>query len=80
MVFKNARLFDFAMGKVEQLVCHVRKEYEHDKYAFTQGLFFDGDMMYESTGLNGESTMRLVDYKTGEVKKRIVLDLSLIHI
>ena len=74
MVFKNARLFDFAMGKVEQLVCHVKKEYEHDKYAFTQGLFFDGDMMYESTGLNGESTMRLVDYKTGEVKKRIVLD------
>ena len=47
MVFKNARLFDFAMGKVEQLVCHVKKEYEHDKYAFTQGLFFDGDMMYE---------------------------------
>ena len=74
MTLKNQRLFGLGMGKVEQNVYFVKNEFKHDRTAFTQGLFLDGDMMYESTGLNGESTMRLVDYKTGDVKNRVVLD------
>jgi len=77
MALKNARLFGLGMAKVEQYVYEIKNEYVHDRLAFTQGLIVDDkndDMMYESTGLNGESTMRLVNYKTGEVKKRIVLD------
>ena len=74
MTLKNARLFGLNMAKVEQYVYDIQKEYKHDRLAFTQGLFLDGDMMYESTGIRGESTMRLVDYKNdGEVKNRIVL-------
>ena len=73
MTLKNRRLFGLSMAKVEQLVYDIKDEYKHDRLAFTQGLFMDGDMMYESTGIRGESTMRLVDYKTGEVKNRIVL-------
>ncbi|WP_103072651.1 glutaminyl-peptide cyclotransferase [Aquimarina sediminis] len=48
-------------------------EYPHDKEAFTQGLEFFGDTLYESTGKKGKSSLRRVDYKTGEVlvKKNI---------
>ncbi|MBQ0736536.1 glutaminyl-peptide cyclotransferase [Aquimarina celericrescens] len=42
-------------------------EYPHDKKAFTQGLEFFGDTLYESTGKNGKSSLRKVNYTTGEV-------------
>ena len=45
----------------------VVHEYPHDPNAFTQGLFFHGGFLYESTGLRGESTLRRVDLETGEV-------------
>ncbi|MBP2833980.1 glutaminyl-peptide cyclotransferase [Aquimarina sp. U1-2] len=47
--------------------------YPHDKNAFTQGLEFAGDTLYESTGKNGTSSLRKVNYQTGEVlvKKEI---------
>lgn len=73
MMLKNARLFNWNMSKVEQLTYVIKNEYTHERTAFTQGLFFDGDTMYESTGIYGESTMRIVDLESGEVKQRIVL-------
>jgi len=43
----------------------------HDPAAFTQGLVFrDGDIL-ESTGLNGQSTLRDVELDTGRVLKQI---------
>jgi glutaminyl-peptide cyclotransferase len=39
----------------------------HDVNAYTQGLFFDGGYLYESTGLYGQSTLRKVDPNTGNV-------------
>ena len=50
--------------------------YPHDIEAYTQGLEFDGDMLYESTGKKGRSSLRKVDYRTGEVLERIDLDRS----
>lgn len=41
--------------------------YPHDAGAFTQGLVIDDGVMYESTGINGRSTVRKVDLKTGKV-------------
>lgn len=41
--------------------------YPHDPSAFTQGLVFDDGVFYEGTGLNGQSTLRRVDLKTGQV-------------
>lgn len=41
--------------------------YPHDEEAFTQGLVFDDEALYESTGLYGESSLRRVDLETGEV-------------
>jgi glutamine cyclotransferase len=45
----------------------IVRSYEHDEMAFTQGLVFDGDTLYESTGLYGESSLRRVDLESGEV-------------
>lgn len=44
----------------------VRK-FEHDKTAFTQGLLYRNGIIYESTGLNGKSTLRKINYETGEI-------------
>ncbi|MDA9038171.1 glutaminyl-peptide cyclotransferase [Flavobacteriaceae bacterium] len=48
--------------------------YPHDITAYTQGLEFDGDLLYESTGLNGKSSLRTVDFKTGKVLEKKPLD------
>ena len=41
--------------------------YPHDSNAFTQGLVIDEGVMYEGTGLTGESSLRRVDLETGDV-------------
>ena len=43
----------------------------HDPGAFTQGLVYLDGVLYESTGLNGQSSLRRVDLKTGQVLQRI---------
>jgi glutaminyl-peptide cyclotransferase len=48
--------------------------YPHDIEAFTQGLEFYKDTLYESTGLNGESSLRKTDVKTGKIYKKTDLD------
>lgn len=42
----------------------------HDTNAFTQGLVFLDGALLESTGLNGQSTLRKVDLKSGQVLKQ----------
>lgn len=44
--------------------------YPHDKEAFTQGLEFKGDTLFESTGKNGFSSLRKVNFETGEVLQK----------
>lgn len=44
--------------------------YPHDTSAFTQGLEFYKGRLYESTGLEGRSTLRTVDLATGKVKQQ----------
>jgi glutaminyl-peptide cyclotransferase len=51
----------------------VVAEYPHDPGAFTQGLLYSGGVLYESTGLYGESTLRRVELATGEVLVRMDL-------
>jgi glutamine cyclotransferase len=41
--------------------------YPHDPHAFTQGLVFVDGGLYESTGLNGQSSLRMVDLESGRV-------------
>ncbi len=46
---------------------HIVHTYPHDPHAFTQGLVFVDGSLYESTGLNGQSSLRMVDLATGRV-------------
>ena len=54
----------------------VKNTYPHDPHAFTQGLFFKDGSLYESTGRNGQSSLRRVDLETGKVlqKKEIAAE------
>jgi glutamine cyclotransferase len=52
----------------------ILNEYPHDKTAYTQGLEFYRDTLYESTGLKGKSSLRKVDFKTGKVLQKVALD------
>jgi glutaminyl-peptide cyclotransferase len=45
----------------------IVRAYPHDPNAFTQGLVFVDGHLYESTGLNGRSSLRMVDLQTGRV-------------
>ena len=48
--------------------------FPHQTDAFTQGLEFNKGVLYESTGrYEGQSSLRKVDYKTGEVLKKTTL-------
>lgn len=49
---------------------HVVRSYPHDPGAFTEGLFYLGGYLYESTGLEGQSDVRKVRLETGEVVQR----------
>jgi len=43
----------------------------HDRQAFTQGLLYRDGYLYESTGLEGQSTLRKVDLETGRVVRMV---------
>lgn len=57
----------------EQLKVKVLSTRPHDPAAYTQGLLFSNGVLFESTGLNGRSTLREVDPKTGKVRRRVEL-------
>jgi glutaminyl-peptide cyclotransferase len=48
----------------------VKNTYPHDPQAFTQGLFFKDGHLYETTGLQGRSTLRKVDLVSGKVLQK----------
>lgn len=52
----------------------VVNSYPHDTNAYTQGLFIYNGELFESTGRNGESSLRRVDLKSGKVMQHADLD------
>src|SRR4051812_50217016 len=52
----------------------VVAEYPHDPQALTQGLIYTGGFLYESTGRQGQSSIRKVDLKTGRVIQQRAVD------
>ncbi len=58
----------------KQFTYVIVNTYPHDTNAFTEGLVFSNNFLYESTGLNGASSLRQVNLTSGEVLKEI--DLS----
>jgi glutaminyl-peptide cyclotransferase len=54
----------------DMLGYEVIHTYPHDPRAFTQGLLYVDGHLYESTGLNGRSSIRMVDLNTGRVLQK----------
>lgn len=64
-------LTGFAPAQVQQGSGYVLVDsFPHDPEAFTQGLEFKGTRFFETTGLEGRSSLRKVDLQTGEVQRR----------
>jgi glutaminyl-peptide cyclotransferase len=47
----------------------IVNSFPHNIESFTQGLILDNGVLYESTGLNGRSAIKIVNLETGEVIK-----------
>ena len=52
-------------------IVHV---YPHDPTAFTEGLFYLGGRLWESTGLNGRSQIREVRLEDGKILRSVSVD------
>lgn len=52
----------------------VLRTIPHDTKAFTQGLFYYRGLLYESTGLYGQSSLRVIDPKNGNIVKNIPVE------
>jgi glutamine cyclotransferase len=61
-------------GDTQVYSYRVVNVYPHDPEAFTQGLVYRDGFLYESTGLNGRSSLRKVRLETGEVIQQRQVD------
>jgi len=57
-------------GGIPEYSYEVVHSYPHDPQAYTQGLFYLDGILYESTGLEGQSSIRKVRLETGEVLQK----------
>lgn len=57
----------------EPYTYEVVDTFPHDNQAYTQGLVYEGGRLYESTGLEGQSSLRVVNIPTGEPDKLVSL-------
>jgi glutamine cyclotransferase len=67
---------DSAYVRSESYVVVEQDNVSHDSTAYTQGLEFYEDRLFESTGWYGNSTLREVNHSTGEIIRSINLDAS----
>src|SRR5690349_21242742 len=67
-------LVEPAPAEPEILAVRVLEDFPHDPNAFTQGFVLTEDgRLFESTGLNGSSSLREVNPETGEVLQQVNL-------
>ncbi|QIE58815.1 glutaminyl-peptide cyclotransferase [Rasiella rasia] len=62
-----------APNKPEIFSYNILETYPHDQNAYTQGLEFSNDTLYESTGQFKESTLRKTDVTTGSVLESLAI-------
>lgn len=60
-----------AEATIAKYTYEIIHTWPHDPGAFTQGLLYHDGVLYESTGLKGESSLRKVELESGKVLKKI---------
>ena len=84
MVFRNFRWLTVGMlwgGVVSCVLAELPERIElrhiatlpHDQHSYTQGLLWDEGFLYESAGQYGESSLRRVEPRTGNITARVDL-------
>lgn len=63
-----------AKAAVPEYSASVVKTYPHDPQAFTEGLLYHNGFLYESTGREGQSSIRKVQLETGAILMRHDID------
>lgn len=63
-----------AASAPEVYTYEIINSYPHDTGAYTQGLEFHDGTLYESTGKRGSSSVRKINYETGEILQQIDMD------
>jgi len=79
--FKSGKTIETAstsfilLSDIKPKTLHFRliNTFSHDPQAYTQGLVYENGVFYESTGEYGQSSLRKVDLKSGEVKQSLNL-------
>lgn len=61
-------------GHVPVLGYQIVHTYPHDRRAFTQGLIYLDGVLYEGTGMKGQSNIRKVELETGRVLQEKSID------
>ena len=61
-------------GSIPVYTFEIINIYPHNTNAFTQGLVFDNNVLYEGTGRYYQSSLRKIELKTGEILKILRLD------
>lgn len=64
-------------AEIVRLVPTIVSKLPHELPAFTQGLSIEDDQLYESTGLYGQSSLRVLDIVTGKVMRKLPLSLKI---
>ena len=62
---------------IAQFEVRVLRSYPHAVDAFTEGLVCDGHDIYESTGLEGSSSLRKISLDVGEIEQAVAIDPAL---
>ena len=62
-----------SLAGVARISYTIQRRLPHDTTAFTQGLLFADGLLYESTGRYGDSSLRLIDPRTGSLLKNKAL-------
>ena len=73
LLYLNSNKTQPSSSAVTHYTYAIVKTYPHDANAFTEGLVYSDGFLYESTGINGNSSLRRVDLTTGIVQQQIVL-------
>ena len=73
LVLPNSMQAPTDSGAATSYTYHVVNTYPHDTSAFTEGLAFTNDSLYESTGEYGSSSLRRVNLEDGTIQQKVSL-------
>ena len=66
-----------SQSRAERLRVEIQAVFPHDRGAFTEGLVWNQGPLYESTGLNGRSSLLEADLASGQVLRSVSLEPAL---